>query len=209
MNRMSNCTLTRRITLVVTVFALVSVLGCTGGSSGLPETVTVQLPDGTQAEATLGAGVLSLADTTWEFKQVYGSGTISGTPFMTISFGPEGELTSFENNTIAAEMFGDTILFDGERHSTSQEGVTYAAATFGAETSDASGFTFVGNLNAFAPVIGKVATATATATGEYDPDDPNAMTGTFTFEGEVLVEMPGAPTEPFLEEFSFVANRVE
>jgi len=206
---MSNCTLTKRLVLALGAFTVVDLLGCTGGAAGLPESVTVTLPDGTETQATLGAGVLSLADTTWEFTQVYPSGTLSGTPFVTITFGPEGELTSFKNNTIASEIFGGTLLFDGERHNTSQQGLTYAAGTFGAATSDASGFAFVGELNAFAPVLGKVATATATATGEFDADDPDVMTGTFTFNGEVLVELPGVPTDPFADEFDYIAHRVD
>ncbi len=206
---MSNCTLTKRVVLVVSVFTVVGLLGCTGGAAGLPESVTVQLPDGTETEATLGAGVLSLADTTWAFTQIYPGGGISGTPFVTIAFGPEGELTSFENNTVASEIFGATILFDGARHNTTQQGLTYAAGTFGAETSDGTGFAFVGELNAFAPVLGKVATAMATASGEFDADDPDVMTGTFTFEGAVLIELPGVPTDPFFDEFDYIAHRVE
>ena len=53
---MSNCTLTKRVVLVVSVFTVVGLLGCTGGGTGLPESVIVQLPDGTETEATLGAG---------------------------------------------------------------------------------------------------------------------------------------------------------
>ena len=49
----------------------------------------------------------------------------------------------------------------------------------------------------------------ATASGEFDADDPDVMTGTFTFEGEVLVELPGVPTDPFFDEFDFIAHRVE
>lgn len=207
---MSNRTLTKRCVLVVSVFTVVGLLGCGGGrATGLPESVTIQLPDGTETEATLGAGVLSLADTTWEFTQVWPGGALSGTPFVTITFGPEGELTSFENNTVASEIFGDTILFDGARHNTSQQGLSYAAGTFGAETSDGNGFAFVGELNAFAPILGKVAEATATASGVFDADDPDVMSGTFTFDGEVLVDLPGVPTDPFSDEFDYIAHRVE
>jgi len=206
---MSNCTLTKRLVFTLGAFAVISLLGCSGSATGLPESVTVALPDGTQAEATLGAGVLALADTTWEFTRVYAGGTLGGTPFIRVTFGPEGELTSFEDNTIATELFGDTILFDGAMHATSQEGVSYTAGTFGAATSDATGFAFVGEINAFAAVLGKVATATVTARGEFDADDPNIMSGTFMFEGEVLVEVPGVPADSFADQFDYVARRVE
>lgn len=186
---------------------LLCLVGC-GGSSSLPDTVSVNLPDGTQAEVTLGAGVLSLADTTWDFYQIYGTNSESGTPFVRITFGSDGELSSFDDNTFVADIFGDQILFDGERHDTNQPPVTYEAATYGAETSDASGFTFVGNLNAFAPVLGMVAEATADAQGEYDETDPDLMTGSFTFSGST-VDLPGAPAQTFEDTMDFVARRVD
>jgi len=95
----------------------------------------------------------------------------------------------------------------GERHDTNQPPVTYEAATYGAETSDASGFTFVGNLNAFAPVLGMVAEATADAQGQYDETDPDLMTGSFTFSGST-VDLPGAPAQTFDDSMDFVARRV-
>jgi hypothetical protein len=127
---------------------------------------------------------------------------------VTISFGSEGQLRAFEDNTFAAEIFGPTLIFDGQQHATSQDGLTYAAATYGAETSDATGFTFVGELNAFAVIIGKVADATATASGAFDPDDPDVMTGTFSFEYDITVEFPGVPTGGDSSEFGFIAHRI-
>jgi len=206
---MSNRNLTSRLTFVLSILVLTALSGCTGRATSLPESVIVTLPDGTQTEATLGAGVLALADTRWEFKQVYAGGQESATPFVTVVFGTNGELTAFENNTIATEIFGDTILFDGKRHETTQPGVTYTAGTFGAETSDANGFTFVGELNAYATVLGKVATATATADGTFDLTDPNTMTGTFAYDSEVLVDLPGVPADSFTDEFAYIAHRVE
>lgn len=177
--------------------------GC-GGQAGLPDTVTIELPDGTTQEVTLGAGVPSLANSTWEFERA--ADTAQSTVFLTISFGPEGNLDRFEGNTIAPHIFGDTILFDGERHSTNQPGLSYAAATYGAETNDASGFAFEGILTAFAGGI-QAANASASASGTFDPSDPDRMTGTFAITTEVtLTQIPGANVD---DSFNFVANRVE
>ena len=206
---MSNFVPTKRLIFVTAALAAVGLTGCgTGGATGLSTSVTLDLPDGTTTEATLGAGVASLANSTWSFSQSFPSGGTASAPFMTISFGPDGELTSFEDNTISPEIFGDTILFDGQRHETSQAGLSYAAATFGAETSDASGFAFVGELNAYAPILGTVATATATADGQFDPDDPDVMTGSFSFVADVVVELPGVPTDTIEQTFDYRAQRV-
>ncbi len=117
-------------------------------------------------------------------------------------------MEAFENNTFGSEIFGTSIIFDGQLHATAQDGLSYAAATFGAETSDATGFTFVGELNAFAVIIGKVAEATATATGTFDADDPDVMTGSFSFEYDITVEFPGVPTDGDSSEFNFIAHRI-
>ncbi len=169
----------------------------------MPDTVAVELPDGTTANVTMGAGVASLADSTWQFYQSFGSG--QSLPFLVISFGPEGNLAAFENNSIAPEIFGDTIYFDGERHATAQTGLSYAAATYGAETSDAMGFAFEGRLTAFAASI-QVAQATASASGTFAADDPDTMTGTFAITTEVTVtSMPEANID---ESFAFIAHRI-
>lgn len=178
--------------------------GCGVGGPGLPQSVDVTLPDGTTTTATLGSGVVSLANSKWEFVATSGSG--QGLPFVTIQFGENGELDRFTENTIAADIFGDTIIFDGATHNTTTPGVTYAAATFGAETSDASGFAFEGRLNGFAAGL-TVATATANASGSLDPDDPNRMTGRFAFEADISV--PGVPQDSFAQVFNFVATKVE
>jgi len=194
--------LPRRVLLAFTF--LYVMFGCGGiGGSGLPGTVTVNLPDGTQVQASLGDGVPSLANSTWEFNQDLSNG--QSLPFITIAFGPNGELDRFENNTIANQIFGDTIVFDGQRHSTTQQGLTYAAATYGAETSDATGFAFEGHLTAFAAGF-SVATATAAASGTFDADNPDSMHGTFSFTTQVSV--PGITDGNMDESFSFVANRV-
>jgi hypothetical protein len=182
---------------------VVFALGGCGSRSTLPSTVVVDLPDGTTTEVEQGAGVTSLADTTWRFLRA--TGTAQGLPFLTISFGSEGNLEGFSDNTIAPQVFGSEILFDGEKHGTSVSGVAYAASTYGAETVDGSGFTFAGRMTAWAgPVV--VGQATATAIGTFDPDDPNTMTGTFAFTTSLnFVSIPEAEMD---EEFFFVAHRV-
>lgn len=201
------CDQLRKLMIVVLGgLASAMIVGCGSSANGLASEVTIELPDGTTTQVTAGAGVITLADTSWEFFAT--SGSTQGAPFVTINFGSEGELQAFENNTFASEIFGASIIFDGQQHPTAQDGLTYAAATYGAETSDATGFTFVGELNAFAVIIGKVADATAMATGTFDADDPDVMTGTFSFEYDITVEFPGVPTGGDSSEFSFIANRI-
>ncbi len=185
-----------------TFFAMAA--GCGMGNNGLPQTVTVELPDGTTTEATLGSGVITLADTTWDF---FNSGSnAQGAAFVRVKFDSEGSLSRFDNNTIAREIFGDTLIFDGQRHATSQEGLEYAAATFGAETSDSSGFTFETELTAFAAGF-EAASATATAQAEFDPDDPNVVRGTFSFVSEVtLLDYPEGNID---DTFNFTGRKVE
>ncbi len=206
---MSNCVPTKRFIVVTAALAVVGLVGCGGGATGLPQSVTIELPDGTTTEATLGAGVISLADSTWAFSQSFEGGGTASVPFVTLKFGPEGELASFEDNTFSPEIFGDTIIFDGTTRNTSQAGLTYAAATFGAETSDATGFAFVGELNAFAPILGTVANATATASGEFDAEDADVMTGSFSFIANILVELPGVPTDTIEQTLNFRATRID
>ncbi len=177
--------------------------GC-GSRSSVPATVEVTLPDGSVVDATMGAGVISLANTSWDF---YAGAAARGTPFVRVRFGDEGNLEAFEDNTIASEIFGATIAFDGERHSTSQSGLTYSAATYGAETSDASGFTFEGRLSAFAAGF-EAAAVTATATAEFDPDDPNVVSGTFYFKSEVLLFADMFPDGNAEDEFAFIGQKV-
>lgn len=185
--------------------------GCGGGAAdAIPETTIVELPDGTTQEVSLGAGVASLANTTWRFNRVVGDGFV---PFATVSFGPQGNLTSFENNTLAPEIFGDTLLFDGKEHATSQQGLTYVAGTFGAETNDATGFAFEAVLAAFFGIAGQVATGNANASGTFDADNPDRMTGTISINTEVTLPLgitfPGAEDANVDEEFAFFGVRLD
>jgi hypothetical protein len=163
--------------------------------------MTLVLPDGTTVDVGQGSGAASLANSQWQFFRA----PVSAQALVaTISFGPDGELVLFEDNTIAPEIFGDTIRFDGQRHSTTQQGLEYAAATFGAETGDASGFTFEGRLAAFFAGI-QAANGTAAATATYVAGDPDTVEGTFKFSMQVLI--PSIPTIPD-DEFDFVGRRV-
>jgi len=188
--------------LVVAAFA-VFVLGGCGTSATLPATVLIELPDGTVTEAGEGAGVGSLANTTWIFFRVISP--TSRQQFLTISFGRNGNLEGFSDNTIAPEIFGADVYFDGEMHPTTLDGVTYAASTYGAETADGNGFAFAGRMTAwFGPVV--VGEATANATGNFDTLDPDTMTGTFAFTTELnFFEIPEAELD---EEFPFIAHRL-
>ncbi len=195
------------LTLVLSGGLIVAIGSCGNKSGAVPESVTVELPDGTTATVTLGAGVPSLADSTWEFF-VTGeleSSAAQSLPFLVITFGPEGELTRFDDNTLSPEIFGDTIYFDGDNHSTNQQGLTYTAGTYGAETSDASGFSFVGKLTAFAAGF-TAANATITATGTFDADDPGSMTGELTFSVRATVDF--IPNANIDQGYSFIAHRV-
>ncbi len=194
---------THALWFVLPPVALIAMTGCGLTGNGLPSTLTIELPDGTTTEVAQGAGASSLADSQWQFFRT--AGAAQGLSFLTIRFGSEGNLESFEENTIASEIFGSSIRFDGQRHSTNQKGLQYAATTFGAETSDGSGFTFEGRMTAFAVGI-QAGSATAIATGTFDPDDPDTMTGTFSFSTRVtLISLPEANTD---DEFPFIAHRV-
>lgn len=189
--------------LVPASLVLLFSVGCGLGGTGLPSTVTIDLPDGTTVQVEQGSGATSLADSEWQFYRTAGAG--QSIAFLTIRFGPEGDLESFENNTIAREIFGSTILFDGQRHTTVQKGLEYAASTYGAETSDGSGFAFEGRMTAFAAGL-QAGYATATATGTFDPDDPDTMTGMFSYSTRVtLISIPEANQD---DEFTFIAHRV-
>lgn len=195
--------------VVLPVIASLLTLGCSGGT-GLPETITVELPDGSEVQTTMGSGVISFADSSWQFFRTAGNNA-QGLPFVTVRFGSNGELAAFENNTLASEIFGSEILFDGQRHNTTQQGLQYAAATYGAETSDAHGFTFEGRLTAFVAVLGQAANATATASGEFDGDDINTVRGTFEFESHVTLNAFDLVPEEYIdmeEVFDFIGHRV-
>jgi hypothetical protein len=170
----------------------------------MPSSVTLDLPDGTSVEVQQGTGPASLADSAWRCFRTTEAG--QGMAFVTIRFGPDGGLESFEDSLIAQEIFGATVTFDGARHATAQNGLTYAASTYGAETADGTGFSFMGRLIAYMGGI-QVGYATATAVATISPDDPDTMTGTFSYSTRVTlpIEIPGANMD---EEFPFTGHRV-
>lgn len=177
--------------------------GCGLAGDSLPSSVPVTLPDGSTVTADLGSGVPSLADTAWDvFRVAENAQSVS---FVRIRFGPDGNLDGFEDNPFAREIFGATIYFDGARHSTTQQGLEYAAAAYAAETADSTGFTFEGRLKAFAAGL-EAGHATATATGEFDSDDPDIIHGTFAFSTRItLLNIPEANQD---DEFPYMGRRV-
>ncbi len=191
--------------IAIVVFTFIALSGCSSRGSTLPSTVIVELSDGTSVEAEAGSGAASLADSVWEFRNA------AGAAFVTIRFGPNGNVEAFENNTIAQEFLGSTVVFDGQRHDTDVQLLEYAAATYGAQTADEMGFSFQGQMAVFAPILGKVAWGQADSIGERDPDDPNIMTGDFSFSFTVSPNLP-VPV-PISEDdlsgaFPFTAHRV-
>jgi hypothetical protein len=189
--------------LSLLLFALPMLSGC-GQTTTLPDTVQVKLPDGTTTTVQAGAGVATLASTRWTFFR--SADNLQSGAFATVRFGENGNLEAFENNKLAESIFGDEIIFDNSRRATKQIGLSYEAATYGAQTSDASGFSFEGRLTAFAAGI-TAGTGTASAEGAFNPDDPDRIQGTFTFTTEVtLLDIPEANVT---DVFSFIGVRVQ
>jgi len=177
--------------------------GCGAGGTGLPKSETVLLPDGSTVTVDEGSGAPSLANSRWRFYRRSSTGQVGA--FATVVFGPDGNLYAFEDNQLAANIFGDSIIFDATRRATKQVGLQYAAATYGAETEDASGFAFEGRFSAFAAGF-LAGTGEANAVASYDPDNSDRVEGTFSFSSEVtLLPIPEANMD---EEFNFVGERV-
>jgi len=178
--------------------------GCGVGATALPEALTVTLPDNTVVEVEEGSGAASLANSKWQFVRT--AENAQGAVFAVIRFGPNGELEAFENNTLATNILGDEIVFDNTRRSTKQFGLSYAAATYGAETNDGAGFSFEGRFTAFAGGL-QAGEGTANATATYDENDKNIVRGRFSFTTQVtLIDLPDANMD---EDFSFMGTRVE
>jgi hypothetical protein len=178
--------------------------GCGSTKSDVPRAVTVTLPDGTEQRVTQGSGIITLADTQWDLYAV--AGNAQSAPFITLRFGSSGKLTRFNNNTIAPDIFGSTIYFDGERHATRQSGLEYTAATYGAETEDSTGVAFEGRMTAFAAGFVEAARVIASASGTFDPDDPDVLRGEFSYSSRVTIA--SIPNGNQSDSFNFVAYRV-
>lgn len=193
----------RALTLVAVALVSTSVMfGCGAGGS-FPETLPLELLDSTIIDATLGGGAPSLANSEWVFYRSNANGS-RGALLLRIPFGPEGNLVSFEDNTLATQVFGQTIILDGQKHDTAQEGLSYAAATYGGENE--SGLGFAAQLTAYYSVL-QVAEGEASAIGEFLDED--TIVGTFSFNVEVsdLAESFVGSDMSQEDEFEFIAYR--
>ncbi|HNQ21810.1 MAG TPA: hypothetical protein PKK06_01825 [Phycisphaerae bacterium] len=175
---MSNTSVRGALVAVVAMTTVGLVGGC-GSGGGFAKTASLELLDGTIIEAPMSGGAPSLANSEWMFYRRNADGT-PGAPLVRVPFGPDGNLISFEDNTLAVDVFGETIILDGERHDTSTDGVSYAAATYGAE--GASGLGFQVQVFAYYSSF-QVAEGEASLIAEYV--DADTLVGTFYFRTEV------------------------
>src|ERR1041385_404817 len=135
--------LTIRYCLGVTGCAiLIAIGGCT---PMCPPTEPITLVDGTTANADVGSGAASQANSTWAFyanaagpTSILGIQILPGTSVFLFraEFGAGGKwVRIFDNEKIAPDAFGTQILFDGAQHAMVQPNLTYAAVSYGAEHS--------------------------------------------------------------------------
>ena len=191
------------VLLVATVCMAGMLIGCGAGGTSFPEKTQLELLDGTLIDADRDGGAPSLASSAWDFFRQNDNGT-PGLFLVHIEFGPDGNLTGFEENTLAAEVFGQTIILDGERHDTTQEGVSYAGATYGGEAETGLGFEV--RVAAYYSAF-QVAEGYASAIGEFTDED--TIEGMFTFRTEVsdLAESFVGPEANQDDEFAIIAYR--
>ncbi|MEK6674481.1 MAG: hypothetical protein AABZ47_02375 [Planctomycetota bacterium] len=189
--------------ICVSLFLFGCLNGCGSDKDILPEGVSITLPDNTVVNVQEGGGAPSLSNSKWQFFRT--ANNAQGAAFATVVFGSDGNLEAFEENTLASNIFGDEVIFDNTRRATKQAGLQYIAATYGAETNDGSGFAFESRFSAFFAGI-EAGAATASATAEFDPDDPDTVRGTFNFSSRVtLIDLPDANLD---DEFSFMGARL-
>ncbi len=192
-----------RTSLTFSILALSSLVasGCGIGGAALPEGVSVRLPDDSTAQAALGVGPQSLANSSWEFFRAADDRLITR-----VRFNADGGVEElFDNRAVAAEVFGAQILCDGKSHATQTEGLTYSAGSYGAE--NASGFSF--QMRAVAKYTGiEVGTGTATISGSHDGQ---RMDGTFGFKTTLTsIAATILPKEAAAsDEFAFYALLIE
>lgn len=195
------------IALIVATFAIVPSLGGCGAAATVPDELEITLPDGTTTNATLGSGVISLANSEWVVTRNFATG--QGVPFVRFVFNENGGITEFRDNSIAPEIFGDTLFFDGARHETNQPGISYEAGVFGAGTEDGTGVTFVVRVAAFAVGL-QVASAEASVVATIVDD--STMSGTLSFSIEItdlvtsFIDLGNFVDN---DEFEFTATRLE
>jgi hypothetical protein len=172
-----------------------------GNNANLPQALEVTLPSGIVTNAQVGTGPASLANSEWRVYRV--ANNAQGTPFLTLIFNEDGGISEFADNSIAPQIFGDTIILDGQRHPTTQEGLTYAAAVYGTESDDGSEIAFEVRLRGYAASL---VAATGEASAQATRIDEDTMEGTFYYKTEVtIVDIPGANQE---ETLNFRAERV-
>lgn len=200
---MLNCNIRFGYRIAVSALSLVALIALTGCGFG-PQTFAFELPDGTILIVPSRSGPESLANSAWALIDA-----ATGTTIVTIRFGPAGNIERFENNTIAQDVLGSTLIFDGRRHDTSIPLVEYEAVAFGAPIS-ATGFVFHAEMTALAPLVGEVASGVADVSGEVDPET-DIMMGTLSFEFELsslASRFVDVPEESLTGEFVFTATRV-
>jgi len=186
--------------LLITMLIMLPALPGCGGSS-LPDRVTVEFPDGSTTVATIGSGPASLANSEWAVFRAGATG--AGAQFLRLVFDEDGGIKEFADNSISPEIFGDTIYLDGQVHATAQQGLTYTAGVYGAESADGREIAFEVRLKGFFASI-TAATGEVSASAIRIGDD--TMEGTFYYKTEVtLIDMPEANAE---ETFDFVAERL-
>lgn len=191
-------------TIALCSVGLLLLAGCSGG--GLPSSIELELPDGTVVSAEQGSGVPSLAEKSIVVYRLVGDNRQT-TPALILELNENGSIESIADNTLAADVFGDELILDGARHNTTQSGLTYAAATYGAEDTT-GGLAFEMRLQAYFAGL-SAAHGFANATGEYVDED--TIEGTFTFVSEVtlLANSPIAEQGNQNDTFEFSADVVE
>lgn len=180
---------------------------CGAGSNSLPSQIDVDLPDGTTVTANKGDGVVSLTNSSWTVFRRTSDGAAQGASLLTLTFDGNGALQKFENSTIASDIFGPTLFFDSQVHNTTQQGLTYTAATFGAATTDGVSFAFEARMVAFFAGL-RAANGSASASGSFVDDD--TIHGDFAYKTQVTLAQNSPIAEQGNQEdaFPFVAYRV-
>lgn len=185
-----------------TLFVGMTTIGCGLGGPVLPTSLKIELPGGEEQVAQIGSGPVSLADSEWAF---FRGSSPSGTQFVRLIFDEDGGIESFQDNTIAREIFGDTIILDGQRHNTAQQGLSYVAGVYGAETASGDGIAFEVRIKGFFAGI-DAATGSASASATFTNEEHTEMNGTFAFS--IVVTIADIPGGNQSDEFEFTAMRI-
>lgn len=191
--------------MTLSIVALATMVGCTGG--GLPEEFTFTLPGGETVTVSADDGVDSpvVAGSTWVLRDV------NQNPFVDIVFDDSGNLVKFENSTFTQGFIGDMVIFDGNSHDAGIPFVTYTAQMFEFELVMDSEFAFHAIISANAPIVGVVAEGTADAGGTIDPET-DTMSGIFEYAFTVPADLAaqfGIPTDDLTGSIPYTAFRKE